>query len=275
MARAYLIAVGLTLLAASVAFASESDTTQAPSAKLRVLKIPGGRWTPLYRVSPKTSKIRVASFWLMERPVTTADFLAFVTTHPSYRRGSLASVFADPQYLAHWQSASSLGPHARPGQPVTHVSWFAATAFCESQGMRLPTEAEWEFAASASRTHKDGRSDARFRASVLAWYTAPKQALPDVPHGPASFYGVRDMHGVIWEWVDDFNNAVVVADGKSQSGNTRSDFCGAGSVTAQDALDYAAFMRVALRGSLEAAYTGSTLGFRCAADVDVTKGARP
>ena len=132
--------------------------------------------------------------------------------------------------------------------------------------MRLPSEAEWEHAASASPTRKDGRTDAALRKTILDWYTTPRAELPDVPHGRPNVYGARDLHGVIWEWVDDFNNSVVVADSRGEGDSTQDRFCGAGTLQAQDTLDYAAFMRVAMRSSLEAPYTGALLGFRCAAD---------
>ena len=90
--------------------------------------------------------------------------------------------------------------------------------------------------------------------------------LPDVPHGESNFYGVHDLHGVVWEWVEDFNNAAVVSDSREQGDETRGRFCGGGALQATDTRDYPTFMRLAMRGSLEARYTTSNLGFRCAVD---------
>jgi formylglycine-generating enzyme required for sulfatase activity len=273
--RRYLIIAVMVLVPSALAPRVLARPKTARISGLPVASVPAGKWTPMFRITSKAKSASVSAFWLMERPVTNADFLAFVSAHPEYRRGSLAPVFADERYLAHWQDVLTLGPAARPNQPVTHVSWFAASAFCEAHGMRLPTEAEWELAAAASSARKDGRNDAELRRALLDWYTTPSAALPDVPHGPANYYGVRDLHGVIWEWVDDFNNAVVVADSRNPNESADSRFCGAGAVTAQDTLDYAAFMRVAMRGALEAPYTGTQLGFRCAADGTVQPESRP
>ncbi|HEX2678706.1 MAG TPA: formylglycine-generating enzyme family protein [Polyangiales bacterium] len=254
------------LLAAATADAAGRHVEVAQLGNLPVVRVPAGRWKPQYRPTRTTTELEVAAFWLMERPVTNGEFLAFVSMHPEYRRGAIASVFADERYLAHWQSPLVLGPGVRAEQPVTHVSWFAATAFCEAHGLRLPTEAEWELAAAASATRKDGGNDASFRRLLLDWYTAPRGELPDVPHGEPNVYGARDLHGVIWEWVDDFNNSVVIADSRNQGDTMRNSFCGADALVAQDTLDYPAFMRAAMRGSLEAPYTGTLLGFRCAGD---------
>ncbi len=260
-----LVVAAISWLAVS-ALANDHRPAVARIAGLSVVEVGAGTWKPLYRPTPTTSELHVAAFWLMDRPVTNMDFLAFVSSHATYRRGAVASVFADERYLSHWQGALVLGAAARPNQPVTQVSWFAATAFCEAHGMRLPTEAEWELAAAASPTRKDGRSEARFRKAILDWYTTPRSELPDVTHGEPNLYGVHDLHGVIWEWVEDFNNAVVMADSRNQGDTSGDRFCGGGSLLAQDTLDYAAFMRVAMRSSLEASYTGAILGFRCAAD---------
>jgi formylglycine-generating enzyme required for sulfatase activity len=232
-----------------------------------LVRIPRGKYEPLYSSEADARAVTVAPFMLMTRPVTNAEFLAFAVSEPAYRRDRIARVFADESYLAHWAAADELGAAARSEQPVTRISWFAAKAFCESHGLRLPNEAEWELAAAASETRRDARADAAFRRRLLAWYATPSRTLPDVPDGPANVYGVHDLHGVVWEWVLDFNNAVVVADSRKQGDTVRDQFCGGGALLASDATDYAAFMRLALRGSLQADYTTANLGFRCAADL--------
>ena len=65
------------------------------------------------------------------------------------------------------------GREARPDQPVTRVSWFAARAYCEAAGARLPTWYEWEFAAAADEHRPDARSDPDWREKILDWYGQP------------------------------------------------------------------------------------------------------
>jgi formylglycine-generating enzyme required for sulfatase activity len=244
-----------------------------PAADTPLVRIPAGRYEPLYASARPFVPVPVGAFMLMTRPVTNAEFLAFVTDRPEYRRDRIARVFADESYLAHWRAALELGPSALPAQPVTRVSWFAAKAFCEHQGLRLPTEAEWELAAAADEKRADARNDPAFRERLLSWYATPNRELAAVPHGPANLYGVHDLHGVVWEWVLDFNNAAPAADSR-EGDSARDRFCGGGALLARDTTDYAAFMRFAMRGSLEAQYTTANLGFRCAADASAVAGGR-
>ena len=74
------------------------------------------------------------------------------------------------------------------------------------------------------------------------------------------------MHGLVWEWTRDFNNALITGASRSDSGVERNLFCGGGAVGSSDFTDYGAFMRFAFRGSLRGDYAVSSLGFRCARD---------
>ncbi|MEP6940869.1 MAG: SUMF1/EgtB/PvdO family nonheme iron enzyme, partial [Rudaea sp.] len=88
-------------------------------------------------------------------------------------------------------------------------------------------------------------------------------ALPAVG-GAANIYGVRDMHGLIWEWVDDFNALLVSSDSRAGDDPDKLQFCGAGAIDLQDRQNYAVLMRIALLSSLNASNSTTSLGFRCA-----------
>jgi formylglycine-generating enzyme required for sulfatase activity len=111
--------------------------------------IPAGTYEPLLRTTKDPAKIAVPAFLLDERPVTNAEYLAFVTANPKWRRSQVARLFADESYLQHWSGDLEPGPAAPPGAPVVRVSWFAARAYARWAGKRLPTTAEWELTAAA------------------------------------------------------------------------------------------------------------------------------
>ena len=75
---------------------------------------------------------------------------------------------------------------------------------------------------------------------------------------------MRDLHGLVWEWVLDFGNTLVSEDSREGTPQGTSRFCGAGALSSGKKGDYASFMRLAFRGSLQAPYTTGNLGFRCA-----------
>ena len=145
------------------------------------------------------------------------------------------------------------------------VSWFAARAFARWAGKRLPATAEWELAAAAGYTTAAGKNEPDFNRDLYAWLARPvPEILPSVDTAKATLHGVRGLHGLVWEWVDDFNTAMVTGESRAVSGLERDLFCGSGAAGAQDTSDYAAFMRSALRASLKANNTTTALGFRCA-----------
>jgi formylglycine-generating enzyme required for sulfatase activity len=211
--------------------------------------------------------IHVAAFELDRRPVTNASFLAFVVSHPQWRRDRVAALFADGDYLSHWASADRLGPSVLPDQPVTRVSWYAARAYCAAAGGQLPSWNQWEYAAAADESRPDARRDPAWQAKILAWYARPaNRALARVGLGRPNYYGVQDLHGLVWEWVEDFNALMISGDSRDQGDPDKLKFCGAGTLSLQDKEDYAVLMRIALLSALEARSTTRSLGFRCAAE---------
>ncbi|MEP6939931.1 MAG: formylglycine-generating enzyme family protein [Rudaea sp.] len=226
--------------------------------------IAGGRFASALPGDDKAADVIVAPFLLRTTPVTNAEFQRFVIAHSQWQRDRVAPVFAEPQYLARWSMATALGEALRPNQPVTQVSWFSARAFCAGEGARLPSWNEWEFAAAADATRSDARGDPAWRERILSWYSRPATSdLPSVGGAP-NLYGVRDLHGLVWEWVDDFNALLVASDSRDQNDPDRLKFCGAGALSIRDLDNYAVLMRIAMMSSLKAANTTISVGFRCA-----------
>lgn len=229
--------------------------------------VKGGKYKPLYGSENNSDELTVAPFYIDRYPVTNRSFLQFVKENPKWRRSKVKRLFADANYLKNWESDLILGPNALPDAPVTNISWFAAKAYCEYYGKRLPTVAEWELVAQASAKLADGSKDPNYIKQILEWYSKPTQKIiPVVGHNEKNFWGVYDMHGLVWEWTSDFFSALVTGESRGDSGLERNLFCGSGSVGASDFKNYPAFMRFAFRSSLKANYTTNNLGFRCAKD---------
>jgi formylglycine-generating enzyme required for sulfatase activity len=227
--------------------------------------IPAGDYVPLLRSKTDPERVPVAAFLLDAQPVTNAEFLAFVAANPKWRRSRVSPLFADEGYLADWAGDLALGPNAPADSPVVRVSWFAARAYANWAGKRLPTTAEWERAASVGYTTSNGATEPAYRNAVLAWFAEPSAwPLPAAGHGRANLLGVHDLSGLVWEWVADFNTALVTGESRADTGLDRDLFCGAGSVGARDLTNYPAFMRAGYRSSLHARYVVPNLGFRCA-----------
>ncbi|MGA9525723.1 MAG: formylglycine-generating enzyme family protein [Myxococcaceae bacterium] len=246
----------------------------APVSEAEMVRIGPGTYRPIYPPSPAEAEVPLGAFRLDRRPVTNAEFLEFVRRYPRWQKDRVSRLFADSTYLNHWEGSLELG-QAKPQQPVTQVSWFAARAYCQSRGARLPTEAEWEFAASASQKSADGRSEPGYVERILSWYSRPTpKVLPDVGQTPANFWGVRDLHGLVWEWVSDFGNTMISGDSRDGADPDKQKFCGEGAANSGSKSDYASFMRIAFRNSLQAPYALKNLGFRCARDLSSNRGTR-
>ena len=237
-----------------------SNSASAESTKIT---IPGGILKPFYPPSEKETEIVVLPFKIDSLPVTNKNFLQFVIKNPKWQKGKIASLYADTGYLSHWKTPTEVD-HSLDNKPVTRISWYAAQDYCKAQGGRLATESEWEFVAQASQTKGDASRDTEFRKKILEWYANPDPSLKNVGESEPNLFGIYDLHGLIWEWVEDFNNSLLVPDSRTKGESDKKLFCGAGAIEASEKEDYATFMRMAYRSSLKASYTTHNLGFRCA-----------
>ena len=223
---------------------------------VEMANIPGGSYRPLY-LKKDTPMISVKPFQIDKTPITNAEFAQFVKANPKWQRGNVSVKQAESNYLKQWDKN---GPKAADvNKPVTNVSWFAAHAYCAAQGKRLPTNDEWEFVGLASELQANGSNEPSYNRTILSWYENGSKGLKNIQQNKPNFYGVYDMHGLIWEWTSDFNSSQIT------SGTLKAaDFCGSGAVNSSDPSNYAAFLRYGIRTSLQPNFVLHNMGFRCA-----------
>jgi sulfatase modifying factor 1 len=230
---------------------------------VQMVSIKRGAYVPLYGTTNK-KPVEVNGFSMDVYPVTNAQFAVFLKKFPELSRSKIKGIFADKSYLSHWESDFSYGKNNLSNAPATNVSWFVAKKYCECQGKRLPTMDEWEYVAMADEKRVDARSKEEFNKYILSWYEKPKTFVNPIGHTFKNYWGVYDMHGLVWEWTSDFNSIFLSGESRKDKDTDKDLFCGSGSVNASDLMNYAAFMRYGFRASLKARFTTRNLGFRCA-----------
>jgi formylglycine-generating enzyme required for sulfatase activity len=156
----------------------------------------------LFEESVPKHKVEVPSFFIDRYLVTNSQFKKFVDRHPDWQPGKVPARLDNGNYLKHWVRDSFAADQAN--HPVVNVNWYAATAFCQAQGKRLPSEAEWEYAARGggkSRLFPWGNEPANPK---LANYSAGKlhTTSPVGSYSPTG-YGIYDMAGNVWEFLAD------------------------------------------------------------------------
>ncbi|MDQ2076440.1 formylglycine-generating enzyme family protein [Marinimicrobium sp. ABcell2] len=219
--------------------------------------IPGGDFQPPVLLDREIQTTEVEAFLLDAAPVSKTAFAEFVTTHPEWRRSAAPRLFRDGGYLRNWTSDLDPGVEQEAqGTPVTHVSWYAARAFCHSRGGHLPSMTQWEYVVSLLR-EKNQVPDDEYARWVFGWYGAQR---------PVDFVdralGIKGMLGLVNEWIEDYqlllSNGEQIDFGGGSCGDT------ARLMVKYDNAHYASFLRYQSRSNYTPVTTTSNLGFRCA-----------
>lgn len=141
--------------------------------------------------------VYVDAFYMDETEVTNAQFKEFVLENPRWQKWQIDGKFHNGRYLWDWNGNNY--PKGTDKHPVVNVSWYAAMAYSEWVGKRLPTEAEWERAARGGlvgQKYPHGNTltprDANYINNI--------KDTTAVGRYPANGYGLYDMAGNVSEW---------------------------------------------------------------------------
>ena len=191
--------ISATVVASAIALGGCAPTAPARPPTEGMVFIPAGEFRMGSEAGLTDERpahtVLLDAFWIDRTEVTNAKYTLCVQSR-ACEKPSVTTYFDNPSYSDH---------------PVVSVSWEAAKAYCTWAGRRLPTEAEWEKAASwdpaknEKRVHPWGDDfdckKGNFEGSSCDGYgeTSPAGAFPS----GASAYGALDLAGNAWEWVND------------------------------------------------------------------------
>ena len=244
-------------------------------------------WTPSSKVFVSGRNLEIASFYMSDHPVTRGEYKALMGEDPSYASAydkdgnglTGDAVKNNPVNYINWYDAlvycntrsiqenltpcysinGSTNPNDWGSVPTNNDStWNAATCDFAADGYRLPTEAEWEWAARGGKesTYTYAGSD---DIDEVAWYTGNTNdtGTRDVKSKKANGYGLYDMSGNVWEWCWDWYGSISsgTPDAGPVSGSSRCPRGGSWFNNTSDA-------QVASRGNIYPNYRNYYYGFR-------------
>lgn len=209
-------------------------------------------------------EVEIKSFYLDRFVVSNRQYKDFVDANPQWRKTNITQTVADEDYLNIWSGNDY--PLELADYAVINVSWFAATAYAEWREARLPSEAEWEFAAGGDEHFKWSLGN-NFEPQIYCFDISHDPIGFPVGAYPANSYGLYEMSGGVWEWardsyeVDFYKRSPNDNPLNSVDSHRKSLRGGSGH------FDNPSYLRCAVRGSNDPRACHEDYGFRCAADV--------
>jgi len=155
------------------------------------------------------------AFYIDKYEVTNAQFKKFVEANPEWGNDRIDPRYHDGDYLLDWNGNNY--PEGKGDHPVICVSWYAAAAYAQWAGKRLPTEAEWERAARGTFVGEGNykryvwgdewpppEGAGNFYSQYIDGYDDDYPETAPVGRFNPNGYDLRDMAGNVWEWCQDW-----------------------------------------------------------------------
>jgi serine/threonine-protein kinase len=145
------------------------------------------------------------AFWIDQTEITNAQFAAFLNENGNQEGGGVPWLnLGDEQVQITREGTIFQVVEPYTDYPVIEVNWYGAAAYCAWVGGRLPTEAEWEYAARGPAGNLYPWGNDQPDCSLAAYGPCPgnNMAVGSFPAG-ASWVGALDLAGNVWEWVND------------------------------------------------------------------------
>ena len=179
------------------------DSADIPSPPKGMVTIPAGEFemgsndAEADNDEQPVRTVYVDTFYMDETEVTNVQYKEFLLENPHWQKGRVAAKFANTNYLKLWNGNNY--PNGKGNHPVVYVSWYAAMAYAEWADKRLPTEAEWEYAARGGLKGKKYPNGNTITPRNANYGQNVKDTTP-VEKYPENDYGLFDMAGNVWEW---------------------------------------------------------------------------
>ncbi|MYA70972.1 formylglycine-generating enzyme family protein [Candidatus Poribacteria bacterium] len=219
------------------------------------------------------------AFYMDIHPVTNAQYKAFVDANPQWSKPEMLTEhiwtkYHDGYYLHHWYTDNY--PFIIGDHPVVHVSWYAAMAYAQWVGKRLPTEAEWEKAARGGLMNQKYACGNSIDESKANYGRNVDETTPIAKYAENG-YGLYDMTGNVFEWcLDKWDKNFYRSSPRNNPVSDHSIIGIINNFTKTKAFrvlrggswyNKVHNVRVAARTAAHPTYANSHLGFRCVMDV--------